>query len=176
VLKLAFRRKSTTAMFATIADMQDEDEWDTLKAATDATKVIVTPIIAGFKPEPGKAKEVGSGNEVPFAIPIQFGTDPTKVTLRIWEASAETIRALKALQCESLEVVLINELGFFGHSVDAATKATVFGFPVYSFHVQDKNMGGAESADYHEISFSLPANWSDYFTITEPDGFNGLDL
>lgn len=148
--------------------------WTALKAATDSTKAVVTPFLSGLTMELGKAKEFGSGNEVRNGVPIIFGTDPSKVTAKLYEYPQSIIRTLKEMECESLEVILVNELGYFGHRLDGAL---VKGFPIQSFFVSDKMLGGFDAPDYNELMFSLPAGWSDYFTVTNPTAnFSALDL
>jgi hypothetical protein len=150
--------------------------WTALKAAVDSTKAIITPFLSGLTTEIGKAKEFGSGNEVRNGIPIIFGTDPTKVTVKLYEYPASVIRNLKLLACEAnLEIGLINELGFLGCRVDG----TIYkGFPIQSLFVSDKMLGGFDGPDYYELTFQMKPNWSDYFTIVDPSAqsWSFLDL
>lgn len=175
IQKLIFWRSGNS--IATDVLVKTQSTWTTLKAAADSTKAVVTPFLSGLTTEIGKAKEFGSGNDVRNGIPIVVGSDPTKVTVKLYEYPQQTIRDLKALMSESLlEVILVNENGWFGMRKTAAGVIN-YGFPIQSFFVSDKNLGGFDQPDHNELSFQLPANWSDYFTVIDPTAnFSALDL
>ena len=173
--KLIFQRKAASATgYGSVSTVIVLATWTTLKAATDDTKAIITPFVSGVTSEVGKAKEFGSGNEVRNGIPIIFGCDPTKVTVKLYEYPESLIRNMKLLACEALEVGFINENGHFGLNVSGAV---YHGFPIQSLFISDRKLGGFDEPDYHEMTFSLAANWSDYFTIVNPTAnFSALDL
>lgn len=159
---------------ASVATMIIQATWTTLLAATGSTKAVVSPFIHNPVTEVGVVKEFGSGNEVRDGIPIMIGREMTKFTCRIYDHAESYIRALKELECENLEVILVNGEGEFGHRLDGTV---VKGFPIRSFFVSDRKLGGFDEPDVHEIQFSFKPNWSDYFTITDPTAnFNALDL
>ena len=172
VQKLIFQRANQAAGLGTTTTIKTLSTWTTLLAATDSTKVVVTPYIAAFTAEPGTPREFGSGNEVRDGIPIIFGTNPTKIKCRLYEPSTSILTNLRLLECENLEVTLVNELGYYGHG---GTVSVVTGFPVQSMHVSDLILGGFDGPDYVEISFSMASGWSDAFTITAPTDHSGLD-
>lgn len=186
VQKLLFQRQAQVAGFGTLTTVKSLATWTALIAATDATKVVVTPFVAGFTPETGTAREFGSGNEVRDGIPILFGTNPTKVKLKIYEPSTAIVANLKALMCESICVGLVNELGYYGF--EAQTVATglpttapvsadeMHGFPIQSFYVSNRILGGFDGPDYVEISFAMKSNWDAGFAIVAPTDHSGLDL
>lgn len=172
-LKIGFQRTGNSITDAATAIL--EATWTALKAGTGDTKVVFTPILSGVVTEPGKVKEYGSGNDVPWGIPIPISSDPTKVTVKLIQYSPEQIRALKDLQGEDLVIYLINEVGWIG-AIEKADD-TIVGIPIRSLNIGDRKLGGLEAPDEHEMTFSLPANWSDYFTIIDPTAnFSGLDL
>lgn len=185
IQKLIFQRAAQADGFGTQATVKTLSTWTTLLSATDSTKVVVTPYIAGLTPEPGTPREYGSGNEVRNGIPIIFGTNPTKFKCKIYEPTSAIVANLKALECESVVVGFVNELGYYGF--EAQTVATglpttapvdadeMHGFAVQSFHVTDRILGGFDGPDYVEISFSLPANWSKGWCIQVPTDHSGLD-
>ena len=148
--------------------------WTALAAATDASKIVVTPTVSGFTTELGAAREFGTGNEVPNGVPIIFGTGPTKVTFKLYEPLSSLVRNLKALECETLQASFVNELGQV--AADETSSAAVTGFDIQSFHVSDRMLGGFDSPDYVEVSFSMPANWSKYFTIYTLSSGSMLDI
>lgn len=162
VQKLIFQRAgglATAGLGTTTTGSTDTyTTWTTLAAATDASKVVVTPFISGFTLEPGGPREFGSGNDVRDGIPIIWGTNPTKVKCKLYEATKAIAANIKALECETIQVALVNENGQV--AFDATNTAKVVGFDVQSFHVSDRILGGYDGPDYYEISFSMPANWS----------------
>ncbi|MCK9220213.1 MAG: hypothetical protein M0P47_09215 [Bacteroidales bacterium] len=187
--KLIFQRQSSTVGYGTGTTILSEATWTAAKGLTETTpndKIIISPFISGFTPELGKAKEYGSGNEVRDGIPIIFGTEPTKVTLKLFEPTDSVIRNLKTLACESISIGFVNEKGQIvcyptvaaSGLPDAGPGATTvyFGWPVNAFHVSDRFLGGLDGPDYVEISFSLKPGWSDYLDIITPTDFSGLDL
>jgi hypothetical protein len=170
--KMAFWRKGNSIV--TIILAQTLLTWTTLKAAVDSTKVVITPFLSGVDTEPGKAKEYGSGNEVRNGIPIVMRNEPTKVTAKLYEYSADIITALKALVGEQLEVLLFNEVGWIGCGKSGVR---VVGLPIQSLNISDLKLGGFDAPDYYEMTFSFPENWSNNFLIVDPTAnFNSLDL
>lgn len=172
--KLIFQRNGA-AGYGSVSTVIVLATWTVLKAAVDATKTVITPFMSALAIETGKAKEFGSGNEVRNGIPIVFGKDPTKVTVKLFEYSSSIIRDMAALACEpDLEVGFINEVGFFGlRTVGAVYK----GFPIQSLFISDRTLGGFDSPDYYDLQFQLKPNWSEYFTIVDPTAnFSALDL
>jgi hypothetical protein len=169
---ITFWRAGTS--IADVATMILAATWTALFAATGSTHTIFTPIIHNPTVEPGAVITVGSGNEVPDGSPIVNGSDPTKWSFICRRWPAESIRNLKDLMCEtSLEVILVNRDGYFGHRVDGTT---VKGFPIHALFVGDKKIGGYSDFDQHVLSFETKENWSDYFTITDPTAnFNPLE-
>jgi len=140
--------------------------WTALFAASDDTHTIYTPIIHAPTVEPGGAISIGSGNEVPNGSPIIAGSEPTAWNAICRQWPQVSIRELKALQCEpSLEFILINKDGKFGHRLDGVL---VKGFPLHSLHIGDKKIGGFNELDQNMLTFQTAENWSDYFTITDP--------
>lgn len=175
IQKLIFQRASATAGYGSNTTTILRATWTTTMTAVDGTKTVVTPYVSGVTMEVGAPREFGSGNEVRNGVPIIFGTAPTKVTVKLYEYPESIIRTIKELECETLTVGFINELGYFG--LDGQSTAAYCGFPVQSLHISDRMLGGFESPDYHELTFSMPSNWSEYFTIVDPTAnFSALDL
>lgn len=162
VQKLVFQRAGGLAGAGlgttTTGSTDTYSTWTGLAAASGDSKIVVTPFVSGFTPELGTPREFGSGNEVRNGIPIIFGTNPTKIKVKAYELTSAMAANIKALECETLQVALINENGQV--AFDATNTAKVVGFDVQSFHVSDRILGGYDGPDYHEISFSFPANWS----------------
>ena len=172
VQKLAFWRSGNS--IASVATMAVLATWTALLAATGDTKVVVSPYIDNPTTEVGEVKEFGSENEVRDGIPINVGRNMTKFSARIYDHAQSYIRAMKELECENLEVFLINERGHFGHRLDGTV---VKGFPIRQLFVGDRHLGGFSEPDVNNIQFAFAPNWSDYFTITDPTAnFDARDL
>jgi len=150
--------------------------WTNLFAAADDTHAVPTPLIDNPVIEFGAIITVGSGNEVRNGIPKVVGSEPTKFSFTLRTFPVATIRSMKELMCEpDLEVIFVNEDGYLIHTVDAATGILVEGFPVSEYWISDKKIGGFNALDEHMMEFSMPENWSDYLTITDPTAnFNPL--
>lgn len=190
IQKLAFHRYSSTTGFGTGTTILQEATWTAAMALTETTpnnKVIVSPFVDAPTVEVGKAKEFGSGNEVRNGIARIFGTDPTKFSFKIYEATDSVIRNLKKMQCEkSVCVGFINELGQIIAKPtvaatglpDSAPGATTLyvGWQMESLHISDRMLGGFDGPDYFEITFQLKPGWSDYLRVVTPTDFSGLDL
>jgi hypothetical protein len=178
VQKLIFQRAgglSSAGLGTTTTGSTDTySTWTTLAAATTNAKIVVTPFVAGFTPEPGGPREFGSGNEVRDGIPIIYGTNPTKVKVKVYEASKTIAANLKALECETIQVALVNENGQV--AFDATNTGAVVGFDVQSYHVSDRILGGFDGPDYYEISFSMPGNWSSGWYVQTLLSGSMLDL
>ena len=147
--------------------------WTTLLSATSSTKAVVTPFMANVVIPKSEPREFGGGNETLNGTPIRKGSNPVAVSADMYQEDQDVISKLKALTCENLEVIFINENGQFVYS-----DADVFtGFPVArdSFFVSDKGNGGFNDPDINGLMFSLKPNWSDTLEITAATTF-ALDM
>lgn len=173
IQKLIFWR--TGNEIADVATMILAATWTALKAATDGTKAVISPFIDSPTFEGGDVLEHGSGNEVRNGIPKACGLGNVKFTCKLFDPSSEVVRAIKEMECESLDVIFVNELGYFGHVLDSASD--VQGFPIFNLKIKDRMIGGYGAPDSHDLQFYLKPNWSDRFTITNPTAnFSALDL
>lgn len=141
--------------------------WTTKLTATGDKKAIVTPFVSLIIP-PTAIREVGSGNEVLNGIPIQIGTLSVKCEGHIWQTEQATIKLLKALSCEDLDVLFINESNQLGYNL---ISGKVYGFPIQSFFVSDLGTGSYTDGSKNMFQFFLPGGWSDNFTVTAATTF-----
>lgn len=141
--------------------------WTAHLTATGDSKAVVSPFVSLIIP-PTEVREVGSGNEVKDGIPIQIGTLSVKAEGHIWQTDQATIKLLKALSCEDLDVMFINENNQLGYSL-VATK--VEGFPVTSLFFSDLSTGSYTDGSKNIFSFYLAGGWSDNFTVTAATTF-----
>jgi len=147
-----------------------------LLAATDSTKIVVSPYLQAPSAEAGAARTFGGGNDTLGGIEITIGREPTTFTAVIRNAPQAQIKAMKYLSCESdvfnLGVYLVNEDGAIGALKNE--KGEVTPIPVRNLFISDKSFGGFENPDNNNVSWSFLPNWSDDFTIITPDDYNPL--
>lgn len=137
-----------------------------LLAATDGTKVIVSPYIQNPTTEPGEARTFGGGNQTLGGVEIVIGREPTNFTGVIYQEQQSTIKTLKSYSCEKIGVMLIDENGNIG-ALTTDSGANYKPIPVDKFFVGDKNLGGYEEPDSNTISWSFLPNWSDDLVLVK---------
>lgn len=150
-----------------------EATWTALLAATGDTKAVVTPFLGNPELPNNEPREFGGGNETRNGITIRKGGTSSTFSASMYMEDQDVITSLKALACESLEVIFINENGQFIYS----DTDTFSGFPIAagSLFVSDKSFGGYNDPDVNMINFSLYSNWSDTLEIGDDTTF-ALDL
>lgn len=148
-----------------------------LMAATDGTKIVVSPYIQNPTTEPGELRTFGSGNQVLGGIPIVLGSDSTAFTGIIYQEPQTVIAAMKTLVCENVGVYLIDEYGNIA-AQDASTTSgstTTVAYapiPIGQLFVGDKKLGGYEEPDSNAIAWRFFPNWSDTLAIAKAADFD----
>lgn len=140
-----------------------------LFAASDGTKLIVSPYIQNPTTEPGEARTFGGGNQTLGGIEIVIGREPTNFTGIIYQEAQSVIKALKSYSCEKIGVFLIDENGNIGAIDEVGDGKNYLPIPVDKFFVGDKNLGGYEEPDSNTISWSFYPNWSDNLVLIKAD-------
>lgn len=140
-----------------------------LFAASNGTKLIVSPYIQNPTTEPGEARTFGGGNQTLGGIEIVIGREPTNFTGVIYQEAQSVIKTLKSYSCEKIGVFLIDESGNIGAIDSDGTGANYEPIPVDKFFVGDKNLGGYEEPDSNTISWSFYPNWSDNLVLIKAD-------
>lgn len=151
--------------------------WQTFIAATDSTKIVVSPFVLAPEFEPGAARTIGGDNSSLGGIERVIGREATTFSFNLEEQCQETIRAMKQLQCENVGVYLFDEAGNIACIANYSTGTTVAShrpIPIYSLFIGDLGFGGLEDADRNACSLSLYPNWSDNIVIVKPANFNPL--
>lgn len=165
IQKLVFWRRGES--FTSVASAISATVWTAHLAATGDAKTLVSPMLTLNIPA-SEAREAGSGNEVLHGIPINLGSNPTKVEGRIWETDQATIVKLKAIKDEYLDVMMINESNQLIYRLDGTS---VKGFPIRSLWVSDMQTGSFADGTLNMFSFYLEPNWSDGAAITAATSF-----
>ena len=150
--------------------------WTALKAASDNTKVQVTPYIDGPESEAGGPRESGGPGQTRGGIPRRNGRENTPFSARFMDMPQDVIEELKSYECETeLSVFLVNECGnIIGKTDDTGTPTIFYGFPIRSFFVSDINMGQYVESDYNALQFNFLPNWSDKLHVVTPSDFDAL--
>lgn len=168
IQKLIFWRTGQSIASVTTALLQTT--WDTLLAAADDTKALVTPLLHNPDIPAGDPREFGGGNETRFGATLRKGAQSPVLSFMMLAEDQDVITALKQLRCETLDVLMINEANQLIYS-DAGS--VVAGFPVVanSLFIGDKKIGGLEEFDSNLLMFNLQPNWSDPLEITVSTDF-----
>ena len=152
--------------------------WDALKAATDSTKAVLSPIFTNPETDPGDFTTFGGGNATLGGAEIIVNRNATPFTAEIHSVRQDAIRKLKKIQCEDVQLYLIDHQGVLGAETDDLDTPTKYrGLPVVlnTFFVSDLDLGGLEEPDRNYLQWSFNANWSDYFHLVSPVDFNALE-
>ncbi len=140
--------------------------WTALKAATDGTKIAVSPFVENPTPDGGDAKTVGGGNESLNGAERVIGSNPVGMAFRLNNKNQAIIAELKKLECEALAnnlgVYLVNENGqIMGRKETANGTDTWYPMPIQTLFVSDLMPGGLDADDYNDMSFKFVPGYSD---------------
>jgi len=182
IQKAAFCRIYSTGTtknsFTSAAAITALASWTTKKAATDGTKVVISPYIEAPTSEAGAARTFGGGNETLGGQERIIGREPTPFTGVMRSVPQSVIKVMKELQCEAdagnLGVFLFDENGNIEALQDPNTATTYYPIPVRAFFVGDKTHGGLEAPDSNAIQWQFAPNYSDNLKIVTPADFNPL--
>lgn len=156
--------------------------WTAKIAATDNTKIQITPEISNPTTTPGEAITFGGGNATANGTTRIIGTNPTTFTGELHEVDQSVIAALKDYMCE-----LDNDLGVYlfvpGNGIVGIERATepggstmgLYPIPIRSLFIGDLTFGGYDGVDMNAIQWEMSPNWSDNLTVVQAT-FNPLSL
>ena len=182
IQKIAFQRlrkaDGTKNSFTSTSSILIKASWTAKMAASDATKIVISPYIQAPSQEAGSPRTFGGGNETLGGVEIIIGREPSTFTGVIRSVSQDVIKAMKQLQCEAqadnLGVFLIDENGAGEAIKDESVATTFYPIPIRSLFIGDKAHGGLEAPDSNAIQFSFLPNYSDNLSIQVPTDFNPL--
>lgn len=182
IQKVAFQRLTGTGgtknSFTTTNAITALASWTAKMAATDGTKIVVSPYIEAPTQEAGAARTFGGGNETLGGIEVIIGREPNSFSAVLRNIPQSVIKTLKELQCEALTgnlgVYLFDENGKIEAIQDETTATTYYPIPVRSLFIGDKTHGGLEAPDSNAIQWSFLPNYSDNLKIVSPSDFNPL--
>jgi len=168
IQKLVFWRLGQT--IASVATAIIQTTWDVLLIATGDTKAVVSPFVTNPDIPAGDPREFGGGNETRWGAPHRKGGQSPALTFTMLAEDQDVIVLMKALRCENLEVLFINEANQLIYSDSGSAVA---GFPIVpnSLFVGDKKIGGFDEVDSNILQFNLQPNWSDTLEISGATDF-----
>jgi hypothetical protein len=182
IQKIAFQRlrkaDGTKNSFTSQNSILLKASWTALMAASDGTKIVLSPYVQAPTNEAGSPRTFGGGNETLGGVEMIIGREPTTFSAVIRSVKQDVIKAMKELQCEAqadnLGVFLIDENGAVECIKDETTEGTFYPIPIRSLFVGDKSHGGLEAPDSNAIQFAFLPNYSDDLSIQVPTDFNPL--
>lgn len=180
IQKFAFQRLQTTPSF-TPTSILLQATWTPLLAATDSTKVVISPFLNNVIINSGDAlTEGGNDNTTLNGIARLLGLGYATVTAELRNVPSTLATALRALTVESAQNGYTNLwcYMFNGEQKIIADKigSTNPGFPVYNLVVTDVHSEGFNKDNIFKVSFSMAPGWSENFTIYKPTTWNPLTL
>lgn len=144
-------------------------DWQAFMAASDDTKIVVTPLIGGDPViEAGDAIKTGGGDNTTLngAEEVE-GANPSVFSCIFKSLSAAVEKEMKALNCEKNLVVYL----FLQGGRIAAKLVTVDdawdGFDISSIFTSDRSNAGYGTKDTVSHSFNLTEGWSDDLVIID---------
>lgn len=153
-------------------------EWTPLLAATDGSKIVVSPYINAPADSGGDARMSSGGNDDLGGIPTVLGGNPVQFDGSLRSIPQSVIKVMKELQCEAaagnLGIFLFDENGKI-EAIDVDGDGTVFRpIPIRALFIGSKIHGNYDAKDSNAISWQYPDNYSDNLAIVTPTDFNPL--
>lgn len=182
IQKVAFQRlrqaDGTRNSFTSSAAITALASWTALLAATNGTKIVVSPYINAPADSGGDARMTSGGNDDLGGIPQVLGGNPVQFDGQMRGVPQSVIKAMKDLQCEAaagnLGVFLFDENGKIEAIKDATTATTFYPIPIRALFIGSKIHGNFDAKDSNAISWQYPDNYSDDLAIVTPADFNPL--
>ena len=151
--------------------------WAVLFAAINSTKVVKTPIVGGNPTiTAGTANTFGGGgNDTANGLVLNLGVNPADVSMDFFFLTKEQIISIRKLECEDVEVYIINNEGKIFFWEDSNGLQT--GIPVLNLQLLDKSNAGVVTPDVNTLTFKFPARYDEKLTSVNPEaGFNTLTV
>ena len=182
IQKVAFQRlrkaDGTKNSFTSAAAITALASWAALLAATDGSKIVVSPYINSPADSGGDARRSSGGNDDLGGIAEVLGGNPVQFDGVLRSVPQSVIKTMKELECEAnagnLGVFLFDENGKIEALQDQTTATTHYPIPIRSLFIGSKIHGNFDAKDSNAISWLYPDNYSDDLVIVTPTDFNPL--
>lgn len=182
IQKVAFQRLTkadgTKNSFTTTNAIGLLASWSALLAATDGSKVVVSPYINAPADSGGDARLTSGGNDDLGGVAEVLGGNPVVFDGQLRSVPQAVIKAMKGLQCEAnvgnLGIYLFDENGNIEAIQDGTTPTTYYPIPIRGLFIGSKIHGNYDAKDMNAIHWEYPDNYSDDLVIVTPSDFNPL--
>lgn len=168
IAKIAFQKRQTTSSFTTTT-IKLLATWTPLLAASDASKVVISPLLSNLiVPKTEILKEGGNDNTTYKGMPKVNGLAPAEVTALLQSISDATKQALQALFPFSQIMPGYTELWAYFLTSDnkVISKSDGSGIDVFSVAVSDLGSEGFAKKNEADLKFFLEGGWSDGVVLT----------
>lgn len=168
IQKIAFQKVGSSFLPSEIVE---KAYWEQYLAATNATKIVVTPYVESPNSDGGDERTFGSGNQVLDGIELVMGINPVKMSFQLRNYPQRVIRAMKLLRTvQDLGVYFFTSSGIVCLFEDGVYKP----IPIRAMFVGDLLLHGLAQPDRNILSFKFNENYSDYMKVAHPN-FNPLE-
>lgn len=182
IQKVAFQRLTkadgTKNSFTSAAAITALASWTALIAATDGSKIVISPYINAPADSGGDARMTSGGNDDLGGIPQVLGGNPVQFDGSLRSVPQSVIKTIKELMCEAqagnLGVFLFDENGKIEAIKDPTVATTFYPIPIRALFVGSKIHGNFDAKDSNAIQWQYPDNYSDNLAIVTPADFNPL--
>lgn len=182
IQKIAFGR-TYTDRFADLSAFISEPVWENLLAATNDSKLVVSPYFAGMTfPVAAPITAGGNDNTTINGVTDLQGGQMIVVPFTLTNQSAQTMREFRELAAETmiqpgfsqLEAYLFNDNNEVIY--DETSTGTEFnGFRIYNLYIPDVASNGLNSNNTYNCQFELPFGWSENWAKVK-QSWNPRDL
>lgn len=177
VVRLALQIQGNN--FATQADLMLKANWDTLIAATDATRVILSPPFSGTKISPSKPLQTNPDtNNTYRGLPVYFGEGTAEFSATFLDVDASVLDAFFSVVSP---FTMSNGLGdnvavgyWSNNDGQIFSTPTWGGLPCINFSDRTRGSDGLNSSDMVPFSFYLTPNWDGGDTLPTPSVPSGV--
>lgn len=163
IVRVLYQRRQTATSFATEALMKVLANWTALTAATDDTKVVVSPIFSGFVIPSSEPITVGGNDNSTFnGIREYYGEGAVTATGNFKNISSDVKAAMQLLTQESLAssvgvsnltAYFVNKDGVIFYTDDQR------GIPVYNARIGSVGSEGLNAPNVTPFGFDLQPEW-----------------
>jgi hypothetical protein len=192
LVRMVFQRRQPTATdadapFATLADIQTLAGWNDFLAATDNTKMVLSPIFANATIPNSEALTTGGNDNTTFNGIRQYnGEGAVTVNGTFYNMASKTKEDLMYLPQESLASIIgVSNLTVYLVNRDGQIIADTYpgtpvggpppvaptlyrGIPIYNFRISSVGSAGFNAPNTHQFSFDLPADWDTRIVSIKP--------
>jgi len=160
--KVAFQRLGTP--FPTEGDLQTQGDWTTLLAASDDTKVQVSPKFASTEITPTEPITFGGDdNTTPDGETLIVGETTPTFTALFQDLDPDIKLQLIQFSCESnLGVYLFTDAGVIVHN-------SLSPFPMRAFFMGSRGLGGRTEPNQSQMQFNMDIAWDNLLQTTIPN-------